>query len=88
MILRVHLTQDLLWERGGIRFGWLFLSLALLAGAGYFLYPSFESFTKRKAEAEIEPATPQAPPAPVSFYADARSWPPFLSGRPRAGPAT
>jgi hypothetical protein len=72
MILRVHLEQEPRWERGGIRFGWLFLSLTLLAGGGYFLYPSFESFTEPKTQVEIEPAVTQAPPRPVERTAARR----------------
>src|SRR5438105_1064441 len=54
------------------RWGWLLVFLVLIAAAGYFLYPSMESFTAptRKAIVEVQepsypPAMPVERPAPV-----------------------
>ncbi len=45
------------------RWGWLLLSLGLLAAAGFFLYPSLESFTTPTHKAIVEVREPPLPPA-------------------------
>jgi TonB family protein len=61
--------QEAEGRRVETRWGWLVVSLSLMALSGFFLYPSVESFTEshpaRSAEiADIAPA-PEAPSAPA-----------------------
>jgi TonB family protein len=67
-------------QRSGIRFGWLFLSLTLLAGAGYFLYPSFEGLT----ETEVEPAVAHVPPQPAASVVERQP----VKSKKKPNPAT
>lgn len=45
-------------RRRKTRWGWLVVSMGLLAGAGYFLYPSVENLTELKSELESAYSTP------------------------------
>lgn len=63
MLIRLHLREVDLQPRAGIRWGWFFLSITLLLGAGYFIYPVAQSvISDREAERQnVQPRTNQAP---------------------------
>jgi TonB family protein len=59
MLTRLHLQSQPVRNDYGMRLGWLFVSLSLLAMAGYFLYPVLESFTEPRE-------APPLPPRPIT----------------------
>ena len=58
-VLQLHLNDRIERRRIRTRWGWVVVSLGLMAMAGYFLYPAAQTLT----ESELVAAAP-APPAP------------------------
>ena len=69
-VLQLLINQPVQRRRVRTRWGWLVLSLGLMGLAGYFLYPSVESFTATDlfpaAAPAVSPAPEKAAPLPVA----------------------
>src|SRR5215467_3351282 len=62
-VLQLFPTRSAADYRVKTRWGWLFVSLALMGLAGFFLYPSVVSLTETERAETPAPASKPAPPA-------------------------
>jgi hypothetical protein len=83
-VLQLFPDSEVERRRGKTRWGWLAVSMGLLALAGYFLYPSVENLTEPESAASAPAPTLDKPTRPVT---DARAERPAVKPAPTVAKA-